>query len=83
MITTQTTRPEDEKQLYGYFGTYDENGVRQRSLEGCAQWMTLPSAGFTRAGLLIRDAQYDYYDNTLVYRSVREAIGVMNPSPKN
>lgn len=83
VITTQTTRPDDEKQLYGYFGTYDENGVRQRSLEGCAQWMTLPSAGFTRAGLLIRDAQYDYYDNTLVYRSVREAIGVMNPSPKN
>lgn len=82
-IVTQTTRPDDEKQLFGYFGTYDENGVRQRSLEGCAQWMTLPSAGFTRTGLLIRDAQYDYFDNKLVYRCIREAIGVMNPSPKN
>lgn len=83
VVSAQTTRPGDEKLLYGYFGTFDEAGNPVRAISGCARWTVLPSPSFTRAGLMIRDAQYDYFDNTLVYRNIREAIGIMNPSPKN
>lgn len=83
VVSTQTTRPDDEKQIYGYFGTTDENGNKVRSIFGSATWVVMPETSFTRSGLMIRHAQYDYFDNTLVYRSIREAIGIMNPSPKN
>lgn len=33
--------------------------------------------------MLILNAQYDYYDNTPIYFHLREAIDIMNPSPKN
>ena len=40
----------------------------------------LPSPGYTRAGLLIEDVQYDYYNPAKVWAKTREAIGIMNPS---
>lgn len=83
VVGTQTTRPDDEKQIYGYFGSFDENGDAIRSIFGTAQWVAMTSNGFTRAGMLIRNTQYDYFDNTQAYRHIREAIGIMNPSPKN
>lgn len=83
VVCAQTTRPGDDKMQYGYFGSLDENGNPVRQVYGSARWVSLPSSGFTRAGLLVRDAQYDYYDAELIYRNIREAIGIMNPSPKN
>ncbi len=83
VASTQTVVPGDEEEIIGFFGQYDDAGKKVRSIYGCAVWVTLPSTSFTRAGLLIRNAQYDYYDNTLVYRNIREAISIMNPSPKN
>ncbi len=80
---TQTTRQDDDKELYGYFGQYDEQGNKVRAIYGCAQWVGLPSPSFTRAGLMICNIQNDYFDLQLVYRNTREAIAIMNPSPKN
>lgn len=82
VITTETTRYDDEDMIYGYFGTTDASGQLQRSIQGGAVWVGQPS-DFTRAGMLILNAQYDYYDTTPVYFHLREAIGIMNPSPKN
>lgn len=83
IITTETTRYDDEDGIYGYFGSIDASGEAQRSIQGGAVWVGQPSELFTRAGMLILNAQYDYYDNTPVYCHLREAIDIMNPSPKN
>lgn len=82
IITTETTRYDDEDLIYGYFGTVDADGNAERSIRGGALWVGQPS-DFTRAGMLILNAQYDYYDNTPIYFHLREAIDIMNPSPKN
>lgn len=83
IITTETTRYDDEDGIYGYLGSVDASGEAQRSIRGGAVWVGQPSELFTRAGMLILNAQYDYYDNTPVYFHLREAIAIMNPSPKN
>lgn len=80
VITVETTRYDDEDMIYGYFGQVDDAGNAVRSIEGGAVWVGQPS-DFTRAGMLILNAQYDYYDNVPVYRHLREAINIMNPSP--
>lgn len=80
VVTAQTTRPDDDKLLYGYLNMTDETGARLRSIRGCADWVMLPSASFDRVGLMIEDAQYDYYNLTFVYPAIREAITIMNPS---
>lgn len=82
IVTAQSTRPGDSKNAYGYFSITDGNGNQVRSVYGCAEWVGL-SSSFVRAGLMVKDAQYDYYNQTLIYPAVREAIGIMNPSPKN
>lgn len=80
VVTAQTTRPGDEKKQFGYMKQTDENGAPLRSVRGCADWVVLPSQSFTRSGLMIEDAQYDYFNLSLVYPAIREAIGIMNPS---
>lgn len=82
VVCTMTTRRDDDKQIFGYFGTLDNKGDKVRSIFGCAQWAAQPSEGFERAGLLIRDAENDYFDPTQAYRHIREAIGIMNPTLK-
>ena len=79
---SETTRYNDEDKIYGYLGTTDAEGNAERSIRGGALWVGQPS-DFTRAGMLILNAQYDYYDNTPIYFHLREAIDIMNPSPKN
>ena len=54
--------------------------VEPEAIEAWAGWVTLPSPGYTRAGLLIEDVQYDYYNPAKVWAKTREAIGIMNPS---
>lgn len=80
IVTAQTTRPGDDKQQFGYLNMTDETGARLRSVRGCADWVVLPSESFARCGLMIEDAQYDYYNLSFVYPAIREAIGIMNPS---
>ena len=71
IVTAQTTRPGDDKK---------EFGDTVEAIEAWAGWVTLPSPGYTRAGLLIEDVQYDYYNPAKVWAKTREAIGIMNPS---
>lgn len=38
---------------------------------------------FTKAGLAVANAQDDYFNGTMIYNNVRQAIAIMNPAPKN
>lgn len=83
VVTAQTTRYDDKDEIYGYFGTLDDSGNRIHAIVGCARWVGAVSTSFTKAGLFVRNAKYDYYDNRLVYYDIRRAIAVMNPTPQN
>ena len=80
IVSAQTTRPGDDKKEFGYTGMVDAFGDTVEAIEAWAGWVTLPSPGYTRAGLLIEDVQYDYYNPAKVWAKTREAIGIMNPS---
>lgn len=68
----------------GYFaGTEADGKTRVRATKGAAQWVNAPGEGFTKAGLSVNDAHFDYYNIDLVYKNIREAIFSMNPAPKN
>lgn len=79
-----TTRYDDADFIYGYFVTTDPaTGRKAVSVPLTARWIGAPSADFTRAGMMIRRVEYDYYDLAQNYRVTRGAIATMNPSPKN
>ncbi len=69
----------------GYFSGYEADGkTRLRATKGAAQWVIAPAAGgYTKSGIAIDEAQNDYFNIKLVYKNIREAIYVMNPTPKN
>lgn len=78
--TVSATDPTDET---GYFLGMDEDGKsRLRAVKAAAQW-TLAASDCSKAGLFIADAQNDYFNISMVYRNIREAISIMNPAPKN
>lgn len=78
--TVSVTDPTDET---GYFLGMDEDGKsRLRAVKAAAQW-TLAASDGSKAGLFIADAQNDYFNISMVYRNIREAISIMNPAPKN
>ena len=82
IFSVQTAPPGDDEMILGYFGTLDANGNKVRSIGATALWLGVP-AEYTKAGMLINNAHYDYFDvSRFVYRYTREAIGLMNPSPK-
>lgn len=66
----------------GYFAGTDAAGERIYATRGAAEWVSTP-ASYTKAGISILDAQNDYFNISLVYKHIREAIDLMNPSPKN
>lgn len=51
------------------------------AIEGAARWAVVPADGYTKAGVCVNHAQYDYYYNQNVYRGINAAIATMNPSP--
>lgn len=75
-VVTVSTVVADDPQAGGYYG-------REMALPLAARWVAQPSGEFTRAGLLIRDIQRDFYNASLIYKYTREAIDTINPSPKN
>lgn len=83
IVTAMEVQPDDKDKVFGYFGTYDANGDKIRALYGTAVWATLTSENYTRAGMYVTDIRPDYYNRTLIYPHLREAISIMNPSPKN
>lgn len=83
VLSVQTVPLGDEEKILGYFGTLDAEGNKVRSIGATAQWLGMP-AEYTKAGMLINNGQNDYFDvKRFVYRYTREAIDLMNPSPKN
>ena len=64
----------------GYFT--DDEGNSVSAITGSAYWVATPESDFTKAGLGICNIQNDYYNTSLIYKYTREAIGIMNPSPK-
>ena len=82
IVTALEIRPDDNNQVFGWFGTRDEEGNKLRALPNTARWTTLPSPDYTRAGIVVKDIKPDYFNVSLVYSHLREAISIMNPSPK-
>lgn len=83
ILSVQTVPLGDEEMILGYFGTLDANGNKVRSIGATAQWLGI-DAQYTKAGMLINNVHYDYFDvKRFAYRYTREAIDLMNPSPKN
>lgn len=82
IVSVETVQSDDAEGIHGYFTTVDENGNKLRAIKATAKWLGRPANGFARSGMYITNAQYDYYDADFVYRNIREAIGIMNPSPK-
>jgi hypothetical protein len=52
------------------------------AITGMAAWLKTP-ASFNKAGLVIYRINDDYYNPETDYKFTREAIEIMNPSPKN
>ncbi len=68
----------------GYFQEMEADGkTRVRATKGAAQWAVCEESGYTKCGISIADAQYDYFNLNLVYKNIREAINIMNPTPKH
>lgn len=77
--TPSISDPADES---GYFSAFEADGkTRVRAIKGAAEWTLMP-ASYTKAGIAVADAQNDYFNTTLVYKNIREAIDFMNPAPK-
>lgn len=75
-VVTVPTVVRDDPHAVGYYG-------KEMALPLAAEWMTRPSDGFTRAGLLVEGVERDFYNAGLIYKHTREAIATLNPSPKN
>ena len=68
----------------GYFSGYEADGkTRVRATKGAAQWVVSPASGYEKLGISIANAQNDYFNLTLVYKNIREAVDILNPAPKN
>jgi hypothetical protein len=57
-------------------------GTTIRAIPEIARWVMTPDS-FTKAGMAIYRMNLDYYYPEEDYKYVREAIDIMNPSPKN
>lgn len=51
------------------------------AIEGAATWAVAPESSYSKAGVCVNHAQFDYYDNQNAYRGINNAIATMNPSP--
>lgn len=51
------------------------------AIEGAARWAVAPAADYSKAGICVNHAQFDYYNMQNVYREINAAIATMNPSP--
>jgi hypothetical protein len=51
------------------------------AIEGAGRWAVSPASGFSKKGVCVNHAQFDYYNITNVYSEIGKAIATMNPSP--
>lgn len=83
-IVTVSTVPlgEGDNGTIGYFGGIGTDGKQVRAIGETAYWMN-KNGQFNRGGMLVYNPENDYYNSLINYQYIREAIGTMNPSPKN
>lgn len=60
----------------------DASGASVRAVGALAEWMLLPGE-VDKNGIGIMNVQYDYFNSSMIYRYTKEAIDMLNPSPKN
>lgn len=84
VIGVKTPSITDSKDESGWFAGYEADGkTRIRATKGAAEWAVAAASNYAKAGISVADVQNDYYNINLVYKNIREAIAIMNPSPKN
>lgn len=67
---------------YGYFSQTDAAGNKLSAMVGAASWVVAPFV-YEIQGVAVARAWNDYYNLNLVYANIREAVNIMNPTPKN
>lgn len=53
-----------------------------RSIAGASEWVAASHSGFSVVGLGIRNVNNDYFNAARIYPYTRDAISIINPSPK-
>lgn len=61
-------------------GLFNEGGF-DRAIVGAASWVANTNVKYGKCGISVDNAQNDYFDPRMVYRNIRRAIAMMNPSP--
>jgi len=84
IVTTNSPSPDPDLFDVGYYfseasAPYPDGQVAMVEL---AKWVTTPHR-FGKSGIGIRRINDGYYNVSQDYKHVREAINLMNPSPKN
>lgn len=51
------------------------------AIEGAASWAVKEVPAYTKKGVCVDHAQFDYYNIANVYSQINKAISIMNPSP--
>lgn len=51
------------------------------AIVGAARWAVAPAGGFSKKGICVNHAQFDYFNIQDVYGQIGAAISIMNPSP--
>ncbi len=81
IISVTTRSLEDPALTDGTFSGTDRKGRDMTAIIGAAEWTAKAASGAVKAGIAVENAQNDYYNLSLTYYSIREAISIMNPSP--
>lgn len=64
----------------GYFSATNADGSKRYAVTGAALEVLTAGADYTKAGICVDHIQNDYYNVAKVYKNIREAIELMNPS---
>lgn len=79
IVTAIPACPYESDESRGYF---IQDGVEVSAIEVVAEWVTVPTPAYVKAGMGIYLINHDYYwPGGGDYRHVRNAINTMNPSP--
>ncbi len=80
VVTARSMSPTDEK--VGFYLTEEFGEDPLPCVVELAKWMAAP-ARYGKSGICVFYINDSYYNALLDYKDVREAIALMNPSPKN
>ena len=82
IFSSEPLRSGDEGKLYGYFITFDVDGNNEIGVPTLANWImnqTNPTpAGYNCVGMMIVNAEQDYFASKLPFAAIRSAIKTLN-----